>query len=79
MTKLRNKTFSALIAGSLLATVPATAFAVTMPNPAERAACTSDAFSLCASLIPNQDAVVACLRSKKSQLSPLCRSFFNKI
>jgi hypothetical protein len=39
-------------------------------------ACTSDAFRLCSSDIPNVDAVTACMVRKKAQLSPGCRAQF---
>lgn len=39
-------------------------------------ACTSDAFRLCSSEIPNVQRVTACMVAKKSQLSPPCRAQF---
>ena len=52
---------------------PATGQAYT---PEQEQACTSDAFRLCSSEIPNVDAVTACMERKKSQLSPACRTQF---
>ena len=52
---------------------PATGQAYT---PEQEQACTSDAFRLCSSEIPNVDRVTACMVAKKSQLSPPCRAQF---
>jgi hypothetical protein len=61
----------------------ATAFAVSMwpatsraYTPEQEQACTSDAFRLCSSEIPNVERVTACMVAKKSQLSPPCRAQF---
>jgi hypothetical protein len=43
----------------------------------ERAACTPDVFRLCSSEIPNVTKIIACMKAKKSQLSPKCRAAFN--
>jgi hypothetical protein len=40
----------------------------------ERAACTPDVFRLCASEIPNVAKIIACLKDKKAELSPGCRT-----
>ena len=45
-------------------------------TPEQEQACTSDAFRLCSSEIPNVDRVTACMVAKKSQLSPPCRAQF---
>ena len=42
----------------------------------QRAACTPDAFRLCASYIPDASKVEMCLRNRQSDLSPGCRSVF---
>jgi hypothetical protein len=52
---------------------PATGQAYT---PEQEQACTSDAFRLCSSEIPNVDRVTACMVAKRSQLSPPCRAQF---
>ena len=44
------------------------------PAAADQEACTPDVFRLCSSAIPGEDAIVACLNSKVSQLSPQCRA-----
>jgi hypothetical protein len=43
----------------------------------QRAACTPDVFRLCSAQIPNVDAIVACLKRQKSNLSPGCQVVFN--
>jgi hypothetical protein len=40
--------------------------------------CTSDAFRLCGSEIPDVDRVTACMVKQKSQLSPGCRALFRE-
>lgn len=45
-------------------------------TPEQEQACTSDAFRLCSSEIPNVDRITACMIAKKSQLSPPCRAQF---
>jgi hypothetical protein len=44
----------------------------------QRAACTPDAFRLCASEIPNIPAITACMRKNKTNLSPACKAVFDK-
>lgn len=39
--------------------------------------CRSDAFRLCLSEIPDRDRIGACLESRRSELSPGCRSLFD--
>lgn len=59
---------SALAAGIFAASsLPALAY-----TAAEAKACMSDAFRLCASAIPNQGRVAACLQTKQRQLSTGC-------
>ena len=43
----------------------------------QRAACTPDVFRLCASQIPNIDAIVNCLKTNKKNLSAGCQAVFN--
>jgi hypothetical protein len=45
---------------------------------AQRAACMSDAFRLCASSIPDPTRVEECLRQNKSELSDGCRLIFEQ-
>ncbi|MGY3451535.1 hypothetical protein [Bradyrhizobium sp. USDA 4353] len=39
----------------------------------EREACTPDVFRLCSSFIPDPEAITACLRTRKPDLSVACR------
>jgi hypothetical protein len=45
-------------------------------TPEQEQMCTSDAFRLCSSDIPDVDRVTACMVRQRSQLSPGCRAFF---
>ena len=47
-------------------------------TPEQRAACTTDAFRLCSSYIPDATMVETCLRQNKSGLSNACRSAFEQ-
>jgi|KBSSwiStaDraftv2_1062776.scaffolds.fasta_scaffold879857_1 hypothetical protein len=53
--------------------VPAAARAYTAE---QEQACTSDAFRLCSSEIPDVDRVTACMVRRKAELSPPCRIQF---
>jgi hypothetical protein len=64
--------------GCLLSLLSTSAFAGFKPTAAQRADCMGDALSLCSFAIPNTDRIVACLASKKSQLSASCRAHFDK-
>jgi hypothetical protein len=56
-----------------------TSFAAYAEGTAEqRNACMGDAFRLCASHIPNVEAITACMRTNKSKLSPACKLVFDK-
>lgn len=57
----------------LVAALPVTALAYT---PEQQQACTSDAFRVCGSDIPDVDRVTACMMRNKAQLSPPCRAQF---
>jgi hypothetical protein len=56
--------------------VPTASFA--LGTAEERNACTGDVFRLCSSEIPNVDRIVACLKSKKANLSTACQSVFDR-
>lgn len=43
---------------------------------AERAACQDDAIRLCGSAYPDQDAVLACMRTNEKKLTAACRPVF---
>lgn len=72
MISKSNRLFIAAAATFLCAT---SAFAQeNHGTPEQRAACTSDAFRLCTSYIPDATKVETCLRQSKSGLSTACRS-----
>ena len=47
-------------------------------TPEQRAACSPDAFRLCARFIPDPTSVQSCLRQRQSELSDPCRSVFEQ-
>jgi hypothetical protein len=47
--------------------------AAAQTSPDVQQACTPDAMRLCADVIPDVPKVTACMRAKRSQLSPECR------
>ncbi len=51
--------------------------ALALGSSEQRAACTPDVFRLCSAQIPNVDAIVACLKREKSNLSPDCKAVFD--
>jgi len=64
---------------SAAVTIPLGSFAARAePTDEQRRACTPDAFRLCGNHIPNVEAITACMRAKKSQLSPACKLVFDK-
>jgi hypothetical protein len=65
---------AALLAVGLMAT--ATAPAAAQGTPAQRAACENDAMRLCGNYVPDVQRITACMRAKRSQLSPRCRAHF---
>jgi hypothetical protein len=71
---LRKKAYPVVIALAL-SSYASSSFA--LGSAEQRAACTPDVFRLCASEIPNVDHIIACMKAKKSSLSPACRSVFN--
>ena len=59
--------------------VPAAASAQQHGGSAEdQLACTPDVYRLCAGNIPDEDAITACLRQHKPQLSAGCRAVFSR-
>jgi hypothetical protein len=72
--RISNLGYGLMLATAFAASMwPATGRAYT---PEQEQACTSDAFRLCSSEIPNVDRVTACMVARKSQLSPACRAQF---
>lgn len=45
-------------------------------TPEEQAACQVDATTLCSYVFPDEDALIACMRSNVPNLSPSCRKTF---
>lgn len=45
----------------------------------QRAACMPDAYRLCSSAIPDRDRIIACMATKRSQLSPACQVMFDAV
>lgn len=41
-------------------------------TPADQDACTPDVFRLCSGFIPDEPQILACLMSKRAELSPAC-------
>jgi hypothetical protein len=77
---MTNCATTALFAGLLLTTVTlgcvGQASAQQPGTAAQKKACRPDVFRLCASEIPNVQAIVRCLRSNESRLSADCRAVF---
>jgi len=69
--------FGALVLAASL-TFFTTANAADVATAEQRAACTPDAFRLCASEIPNIPAITACMRKNRSNLSAACKAVFDK-
>ena len=68
---MTKSAYLALLCGVLAWPVGASAYDGT---DAEQQACTGDVFSLCSAFIPNEDPILACLKSKRPELSPACAS-----
>jgi hypothetical protein len=47
------------------------------PTAEQREACTSDAFRLCSSAIPDVSRITSCMAANKTSLSPRCRAVFD--
>ena len=45
-------------------------------TPEEQAACQLDATTLCSAVFPDEDALIACMRTNVPKLSPVCRKTF---
>jgi len=71
MTKL-------LVSAALAWTLASTLAGLAQGTPEQRAACTGDAFRLCAAEIPDISRITACMKSNFSRLSPACKAVFMK-
>ena len=78
MFMTRNAVLAEIIATGFVGTSLTTVHAQFEPTADDRAACDKDAFKLCASALPNKEAVMLCLKGKKNQLSPRCRAQFDR-
>ncbi|HEX5211274.1 MAG TPA: hypothetical protein VFW22_06025 [Pseudolabrys sp.] len=58
---------------AIIAPLPALAY-----TQQDADACTPDAFRLCQAAFPDVTRVAHCLATNKSQLSPACKSVFNR-
>ena len=70
MTKFRSTLIGVAITGSLVGMIPTGGSAEPVPTSAERSACTSDAFRMCLSAIPNQTAVDCLPKVKEVAAQP---------
>jgi len=71
MTKL-------LVSAALAWTLASTSPGLAQGTPEQRAACTGDAFRLCAAEIPDVPRITACMKSNFSRLSPACKAVFHE-
>ncbi len=55
---------------------PTGAIAQERGSEADQIACTPDVFRLCSASIPNVEEIIACLQSKRADLSPGCAKAF---
>lgn len=62
----------------LAITLPCIAFAQHPGSMEDQMACTPDVYRLCASQIPDEDAIVACLTQHKASLSAACGKVFSR-
>lgn len=67
-----------LLPAVALAAAVATPAAAHRGSVADQLACTPDVYRLCSASIPDEDAIVACLESRKAQLSPACHAVFSR-
>ena len=66
------------VIGVALAVISLPTAGFALGTDAERDACTPDVFRLCNEQIPNVDGIIACLKSKKAQLSTPCKTVFDR-
>jgi hypothetical protein len=68
----------AVALGLLLALCAAGSASAALVTPKQKKACTPDVYRLCAGEIPNVQAITACLRRQKANLSDACRAVFEQ-
>lgn len=71
------RTYVAATAVTLACMLPCGAFA-RGGSMEDQMACTPDVYRLCASKIPDEDAIVACLTQHKTSLSAACGKVFSR-
>ena len=67
-----------LALGLLLAPLATGSASAEPGTPGQKRACTPDVYRLCASEIPNVQAITACLRRQRASLSEACRVVFQQ-
>jgi hypothetical protein len=75
LSNLQSRSLLCAMAGVLTVLIVAASAnpaAAQASDAAER--CTPDVMRLCNEFVPEQDRIVACLKAKRGQLSPECRS-----
>ena len=68
--------FAAALVIGVLAGLPLSA--ARAESEQDREACTPDVHKLCGQFIPDRDAIIGCLKQKKKQLSPACRTVMSR-
>jgi hypothetical protein len=68
----------AVALGLLLALCATGSALAALATPEQKKACTPDVYRLCAGEIPNVQAITACLRRQKANLSDACRAVFEQ-
>jgi hypothetical protein len=68
---------SAALAVLLTITAPLSTLAQSH-SPEDEAACTPDVMALCQQYIPNRPEIIACLSTKRQELSPACFAVFSR-
>lgn len=63
---------------ALSVTLPCIAYAEHGGSMEDQMACTPDVYRLCASQIPDEDAIVTCLTQHKASLSAACGKVFSR-
>jgi hypothetical protein len=72
---IRGVFSAALVLGALVAWPSS---ALRAETEQDREACTPDVHRLCGEYIPDRDAIIGCLKQKKKQLSPACRTVMSR-
>jgi hypothetical protein len=73
-----SRNIAALFGLALMASFAPSPVAAQSYTPEQRAACEGDAMRLCGQFGADVERITACMRAKRSQLSPGCRKYFVK-